>query len=107
MQPIDTTIDLESFYSFGKLPLHKKSELLIQEGVALDADVTKDVFVTLYYMHGFFVEETFDKNTNTITDIIPFKKGFKLSKNQIDFLKNGLKAMSAEEGSFISRIRHN
>jgi hypothetical protein len=58
----------------------QKASVLKNSGVLLDKDLAKESSVNLYYLNGFFVEETITRkhNTNTIVDIIPYKHGYRL-----------------------------
>lgn len=68
-----------SFYEFARLSQHQKSNELMTHGVLLDRDEEKEQAVNLYYLNGFFVEETIHNKVKTKVEIIPYKHGFKLN----------------------------
>lgn len=72
--------NLKSFYEFAKLNNTQKASVLKNDGVLLDKDSANESSVNLYYLNGFFVEETISRtqNTNTVVDIIPYKHGYRL-----------------------------
>ncbi len=73
-----STLNLQSFYDFVRLNMHQQSRLLLAEGIILDQDNDYDTLTRLYFLDGFFVEEIVCKSTNELTDIIPYKQGYKL-----------------------------
>lgn len=68
----------KSFYEFAKLNDEDKATELMNNGVLLDKDLEKEQAVNLYYLNGFFVEETISKKQNRVVDIIPYKHGYRL-----------------------------
>lgn len=69
---------IKSFYEFARLDNNEKSMELMSHGLLLDKDQEKERSVNLYYLNGFFVEETISKALNRVVDIIPYKHGFRL-----------------------------
>lgn len=57
---------------------NEKVAELMNNGVLIDNDNEKDEAINLYYINGFFVEETISKRHGMVTDIIPFKQGYRL-----------------------------
>ena len=70
--------NLKSFYEFAKMDNVQKASELKNNGVLLDKDELKEERVNLYYINGFFVEETIRLKQNKVVDIIPYKHGFRL-----------------------------
>lgn len=70
--------NFKSFYEFAKLNDEDKATELMNNGVLLDKDLEKEQAVNLYYLNGFFVEETISKKQNRVVDIIPYKHGYRL-----------------------------
>lgn len=70
--------NLKSFYEFAKMNNNEKSNLLLNKGLLLDEDCSKDEAINLYYLNGFFVEETILRKQGKVKDIIPYKHGYRL-----------------------------
>lgn len=90
MEAIQSQPKLKSIIEFVKLNTIQKVELLTQEAVLLDLDTEKNTITRLYFYRGFFVEEVFCRNLNEITDIIPYKQGFRIKS----YLKSESSALS-------------
>lgn len=63
---------------FLKLPSAQKADLLHKKGLLLDSDVYKEERVNLYYIDGFFAEETINYITWELKDVVPFMSGYKI-----------------------------
>lgn len=90
-----STPDHKHFYSFLKRPVSQQTELLRTEGILLDTDIEKDYLINLYYIKGFFVEETFSISQKRVIENIPFKQGYRFqnyfeTKNVIVPKRSGL-----------------
>ena len=70
--------NLKSFYEFARMNNNEKTNMLVNKGVLIDKDNEKEESVNLYYLNGFFVEETISKKYGIVTDIIPFKHGYRV-----------------------------
>lgn len=70
--------NLKLFYEFAKLNNADKARMLAKNGVLLDKDSATEESTNLYYLNGFFVEETISVKSNRVVDIIPYKHGYKL-----------------------------
>ncbi len=65
---------------FIGLDITRQTKLLRKDGILADRDSEKGICVSLYYLHGFFVEETVSVKENKVIEIIPFKQGYKVEK---------------------------
>lgn len=75
---VQPSINLQSFYDFAKLNKEQQVTLLTKEGTLLDLDKGANCTTRLYLLKGFFVEETTCSQHNVITDIVPFKSGYRV-----------------------------
>ncbi|MGZ3901452.1 MAG: hypothetical protein ACXVC7_03745 [Bacteroidia bacterium] len=73
-------LNLASFYDFAKMSLETKSSALLERATWLDEDYEEGRIINLYFMDGYFVEETFSTNTKKVIDIIPYKRGYKIER---------------------------
>lgn len=71
-------LNLQAFYDFVKLSKPRKMEVLRSYGTFLDQDCEEDTVTSLYFVHGFFVEEVSSKKNNEVLELIPYKQGYKL-----------------------------
>ena len=78
----------KSFYEFARLNDQDKATELMNNGLLLDKDLEKEHDVNLYYLNGFFVEETISKKQNRVVDIIPYKHGYRLETYSNNNLTN-------------------
>ncbi|MCC6371724.1 MAG: hypothetical protein IT236_12015 [Bacteroidia bacterium] len=70
--------NLKLFYEFAKMNNSEKTNILHNKAVLLDNDIEKEEAVNLYYLNGFFVEETISAKKGGVVDIIPYKHGYRL-----------------------------
>lgn len=75
--PLQPT-NLQSFFSFARMNNTEKKSMLNSSGLLLDVDLEKEQSVKLYFLDGFFVEETISHPENKVLDIIPYKHGYRL-----------------------------
>lgn len=71
-------------YEFIRLSKAKRKLLLKQEGLLLEKYEDGKTTVYVYYLDGFFVEETYNKEK--LIDSIPYKRGYKLNKQELHAL---------------------
>ncbi len=71
-------IEHSSFYSFVKLSEQQRRRLLKEKGTLLDTENNADNIVKLYFLDGFYVEEIIPLNSPGTSEIVPFKRGYKL-----------------------------
>lgn len=67
----------QAFYEFARMNSSEKALVLKKSGLLLDKDQEKGQSVNLYFLNGFFVEETISRKENKV-DIIPYKHGYRL-----------------------------
>lgn len=67
-------------YEFLALNINDKADLVWQNGKFIDKYADLTYSVNLYFLFNFFVEVSYSVKENKITDITPFKKGFRLDK---------------------------
>jgi hypothetical protein len=60
------------------MPVLDQAQLLRTAGTLLDSDCNKRQKTNLYFLNGFFVEETIAEPTQKIIDIIPFRQGYRI-----------------------------
>lgn len=70
-----------TIYEFAKLNQVTQESILNKEAILLDNYLDNHSIIKAYHLQDFFVEVTMDQN-KTITDIIPFKRGFSNSQLQ-------------------------
>lgn len=68
---------------FTKLSFAEKTEILKNEAKLIDQYMDNDHLIHNYQYSNFFVEATINLETETITEIIPFKRGFLLDRSYI------------------------
>lgn len=66
---------------FAKLDFLRKMLLIEHEGILLDTYIDKNDIIKIYFLHEFFIEVNVNVDSRFITDIIPFKRGFKLTND--------------------------
>ena len=71
-------LDLAQFYGFVKSSKDEKIRQLLNKGILMDTDIEKDTKISLYYLEGFFVELSTSVKSKQITDIVPFKRGYRV-----------------------------
>lgn len=69
-----------TIYEFAKLNPLTQESILNKEAVLIDNYLDNHSIIKAYHLQDFFVEVTMDQN-KTITDIIPFKRGFSSTSN--------------------------
>lgn len=75
---IQPTLNLQAFFEFAKLGLAKQSQLLEEKGLFLDLDSDKLTLTRLYFISGFFVEVVSCRRKHSVTEIIPYKQGYRI-----------------------------
>jgi len=76
----EITMDQQtSLQRFMKMQANEKTSTLTKNGQLLDSYSHNGQKTNLYYLNGFFVEETIDLLTNKLIDLIPYKHGFRLN----------------------------
>jgi hypothetical protein len=78
MQTLSPSTSQNSIHHFIKMPVLERAHLLRTAGTLLDSDSNKGEKNNLYYLHGFFVEETLTEKSEQIVDIIPFRQGYRI-----------------------------
>jgi hypothetical protein len=84
-------LNLQLFYAFVKSGPISQHQALLNKGVLLDSDNEGAHLVNLYYLDGFFVEETICNRHNSVVNILPYKRGYKLKsflEPKINLTKN-------------------
>lgn len=66
-----------SITEFAQLDFLGKMILIEHDAVLIDTYSEKDDLITTYFLTEFFVEVKVNKHSRFITDIIPYKRGFK------------------------------
>lgn len=69
-----------SIYEYSKLDLNKRASILWLEGRYIDSYVTVNMNCNLYQLYDYYVEVILNHDGTDITEITPFKKGFRLEK---------------------------
>ena len=77
-----------TLYEFNLLDINNRMEAVNQNGTFIDNHITKKERCNLYAIDMFFVEITYDSDSNSITEINSFKSGILLDK--YSYLKNEL-----------------
>lgn len=72
-----------SIQEFTKLNFAKKTEVLKTEANLIDQYMDQGNLVYNYQLHNFFVEATIDLETESMIDIVPFKRGFLLDRSYL------------------------
>lgn len=73
-------INSKTLTDFIKKDFTSQSLILKENALMLDQYTEKDKTVNLYFLEGFFVEETVSGKENKVIDILPFKQGYKIEK---------------------------
>ena len=73
-------LNFDSFNKFVKMNTVERSQILAERATWLDEDYEEEKIINLYFMDGFFVEETYSSKEKEITDIIPYKRGYKIER---------------------------
>ena len=74
------SISIMELYDFNKLDFNEQLETVYDKGVFLDNYITKKERCNLYALDMFFVELTYDSETNKVEEIKSFKTGYLLDK---------------------------
>jgi hypothetical protein len=77
---IQNELKMDSFLGFSRLKFEEQAKLLREKGIKIDEDKEMDKLTRLYFINGFFVEETVTCPDNLTTEILPFRRGYKLDK---------------------------
>ena len=64
---------------FTKLNFSEKMSLIDTDAQLIDSYIDKNQEIMIYYIFDFFTEVTVNYKTQCITDVIPYKRGFKLN----------------------------
>jgi hypothetical protein len=73
-------LNLTTFYSFMKLDIGEQKKMIKKEGIFLDRDIEDEKAINLYFLRGFFVEETVLTREQRVLEIIAFKQGYKIER---------------------------
>lgn len=65
---------------FAKLNFIEKMALIEQKAVLIDSYPINEQHIKTYYLNDFFLEVIAGIESQYITDIIPYKRGFKVNK---------------------------
>jgi hypothetical protein len=76
----------KGLYNFLKTSISGQTEILRNHGILLDTDIEKDILINLYFIDGFFVEETFSISEKRVIENIPFKQGYRM-QNYVEIKK--------------------
>ncbi|MCE3225520.1 MAG: hypothetical protein K0S32_71 [Bacteroidetes bacterium] len=76
MRQILPELNLSSFLEFSKMNEAEQVQLLREKGIVIDEERENDQLTRLYYVNGFFVEETL--RDNKTIEILPFRRGYKI-----------------------------
>jgi hypothetical protein len=74
---IQKELDLQSFYNFSRLDISEQSRMLRKNGIFIDKYAEGGNHVSLYFMNGFFAEETVTPQ-NELKDVTAFRQGFRI-----------------------------
>ena len=77
-----------TIHDFAKMNFFDQVSLLKNNATLIDNYLETGSLVLVYSLSSFFIEATIDTNTETITEIIPFKRGFLSNKK---YLQNHLR----------------
>ena len=69
-----------TLYEFNLLDTNNRMEAVNQNGTFIDNHITKKERCNLYAIDMFFVEVSYNKGSNSITEINSFKSGILLDK---------------------------
>ena len=75
-------------FEFAKLKQEKKEEILHTQAMLLECFTDKDKHFTIYYMPSFFIEVSTNVRTKNISDIIPYRRGYKVEKEKDKLYEN-------------------
>jgi hypothetical protein len=73
-------VDTAELHSFIKQDVNSQLRTLKEKAIMLDQDSENGQSTILYFLKGFYVEETFSILDNKVIDIVPFKRGFKVER---------------------------
>lgn len=73
-----------TIYSFAKLGLKEKTNLIESQAVFLDNYMDGENLINTYFFEGFFVESIVDLSAGKIIEILPFHHGYKIDKKKVD-----------------------
>jgi hypothetical protein len=76
-ESIQKELDLQSFYKFNRLSISEQSHALRQNGIFIEKYAEKGDHVNLYFMNGFFAEETVTPQ-DELKDVTAFRQGFRI-----------------------------
>lgn len=72
-----------TIHEFTRLPFSEKAELLKNAATLIDQYIENGRLVHNYQLHQFFVEAVICLDTESIIDIIPFKRGFLIDRSYL------------------------
>jgi hypothetical protein len=78
MKTNQTELNPKGLYNFLRTSTTGQTEILRNQGILLDTDIEKDLLINLYFIDGFFVEETFSLSERRVIENIPFKQGYRM-----------------------------
>jgi hypothetical protein len=64
---------------FLSCTLQSEIDMILHKGILLDADTSDDKTTSLHYLNGYFIEMTFDKKLDRVTEVIPFLRGYRIA----------------------------
>jgi hypothetical protein len=83
MNLITLKIETMTIHEFTKLNFTEKTEILKTEANLIDQYMDQGNLIYNYQLYSFFVEATIDLETESMTDITPFKRGFLLDRSYL------------------------
>ncbi|MHB8258687.1 MAG: hypothetical protein ACYDCN_00425 [Bacteroidia bacterium] len=72
-----------TIFEYIRLNAEARAEVLLSKGVFMESYADLGSSIDVYYLSSFFVEVTLDKDKN-ITDITPFRRGYRTNKYKDD-----------------------
>jgi hypothetical protein len=78
------TLKMTTMREFTKLDVLEKAYLLKNMATLIDTYMDKGNMVYIYSLSDFFVEATVNPATETIIDMIPYKRGFFTNKSYLN-----------------------
>jgi hypothetical protein len=76
-------LNIHCFYRFARMNNIAQEQILQHHAHLIDTDLLKDTVINVYYLKGFFVEETRSADKNEVLDIVPFKRGYRINNLSI------------------------
>lgn len=73
-----------TIYKFAKLSFLEKKQLIESNAVFLDNYMDSGNLINTYFFDGFFVEAIMNIRSAKIVEIIPFLRGYKIDKKNVN-----------------------